>query len=124
MKVRHYLADTDALGKTVVVTNDEVPIFRDGRIIAVLTKEQSDNIKTKLLLSDQLKWSGDLKVFTNRIAITPGQGGVQSLMAVGIPELDKRDFILRMTIRVSQIAEDDTVIAKATLEVFRGFNKS
>nr|UVX89058.1 MAG: hypothetical protein [Bacteriophage sp.] len=124
MKVRHYLADTDAYGKTVVVTNDEVPVFRDGRIIAVLTKEQSDNIKTKLLLSDQLKWSGDLKVFTNRIAITPGQGEVQSLMAVGIPELDKRDFILRMTIRVSQITEDDTVIAKATLEVFRGFNKA
>lgn len=123
-RVRHFMSDTDILGSTVVVKDDEVPVFRDGRIIAALSKEQRDNIKTKLLISDQLKWSGDLKVFTNRIAITPNQAEIQAMMAVNILELDKRLFVLQMTIRVSQITEDETVIAKATLEVFRGFNNA
>lgn len=123
-RVRHFLSDTDNFGTTVVVKDDETPVFRDKRIIAVLTKEQKNNIKTKLLISEELKWSGDLKVFTNRIAITPNQAGLETMMAVVIPELGKRDFVLQIAIRVSQITEDETVIAKATLEVFRGFNKS
>lgn len=77
----------------------------DGDTVALISQDQLDNIKTRLLLSKRIEWKGKAEVMAEYIVMPLGRMAANAMFAVTLPSLGKQKFLFCVQLVKSNIKD-------------------